>query len=74
MIIGAADENFPPWLHVCWQEIMAIRELLELLRSESGKDLLRQLAQERIAQSVNALEMLEEENQALQMRRPPACR
>ncbi len=68
VIIGAADENLSPWLRVGWPEVMAVRELLDLLRSESGKNLLRQLAQERIAQAVDAFEMLEEENQALQMR------
>ncbi len=68
VIIGAADENLAPWLRVCRREIMAVRELLDLFRSESGKNLLRQLAQERIAQAIDALEMFEEENQALEMR------
>ena len=68
MIVGAADENLAPRLRVSWLEIMAVRELLDLLRSQPGKDLLGQFAQERIAQSVDALEVLEEQNQPLEMR------
>ena len=68
MIIGAADENLLPRFRVSRREIMAVRELVDFLRSQPGEKLLRQLAQERIAQSVDAFEMLEEKNQSLEMR------
>src|SRR5467141_621371 len=49
-------------------EIVSLRELLDLFRCQRTEEFLDELAQERVAQTVDAFEMFEEQNQALEMR------
>ena len=69
VIVRAADQDFFPRLRMRRRKIVAVRELLDLFRRELGENVPRQIAQERVAQAVDSLEMLEEQNQALEMRR-----
>src|SRR6266496_3399521 len=48
-------------------EIVPLRELLDLLRCQRRKELLRELAQKRVAQTVDAFEMFEEQYESLEM-------
>jgi len=48
-------------------EIVPLRELFDLFRCQRTEEFLRKLAQERVAQAVDALEMFKEQNQPFQM-------
>ena len=50
-------------------EIVAVREDVHLFPRQAAEKILRQLAQERVAQTVNAFEVLKEENQPFEVRR-----
>ena len=69
MIVGTAGESFLPRLRMRRYEIVAIGELVDLFPRQAAEKILRQLAQERVAQTVNGFEVLEEENQAFEVRR-----
>src|SRR6266513_5677059 len=49
-------------------EIVSLRELLNLFRYQRTEKFLDELAQKRVAQTVDAFEMFEEQNQPLEMR------
>lgn len=49
-------------------EIVSLRELLDLLRRQRRKEFLRELAQKRVPQTVDAFEMFEEQNEPFKMR------
>ena len=67
MIIRAADKDFAPRLRVCRRKIVTICEFVDLLRRQLLKKSLGQIAQKRVAQSVDALEMFEEKSELLEM-------
>ena len=69
VIVRTAGENFSPRLGMGRGEIVTIGQLIDFFRGQTGQKRLSQLAQKRIAQSVDALEMLEQKNQPLEMRR-----
>jgi hypothetical protein len=48
---------------------MALGQFVDLVRRERGEKALGELAQERVPQTVDALEMFEEQDQPLEMRR-----
>ena len=58
VIIGAANENLLPRFRMCRRKIVPIRKRVDLFRRQSPEKNLGQIAKERIAQTVNALEML----------------
>ncbi len=68
VIVRPAGENLLPRLGVGGLKIVPIRELLDFLRCQSGKKVPRQDAQERIAQTVDAFEVLEKEDQPFEVR------
>src|SRR6267143_2107694 len=68
MVIRAADENFLPRFAMGRLQIVPLREFFDLLRGQRREELLRKLAQERVAQTVDGLEMFEEQNQPFEMR------
>ncbi len=68
MVVGAADEDFFPWLGMGRREVVAAGELLDLRRRELAEDMPGELAQERVAEAVDALEVPEKEDEPLQMR------
>ena len=74
MIIGAADENFFPRLGVSRSEIVAIGELVDFFRRQLREEVARQIAQQGIAQAIDAFEMFEKQDQPLEMRGGRACR
>ena len=74
MIVGAADENLLPRLRVCGRQIVAISRASRSFRRQLSEQCLGQIAQKRIAQTVDALEMLEEKNEPLKMRVTRVCR
>ena len=41
MVVGAADEDLPPWLRVSGREIVAIRQFIDLLGREGAQNLPR---------------------------------
>ncbi len=49
-------------------EIVPLRELFDFLLGKRTEEFLRKLAQKRVTQAVDALEMFEEQNQPLEMR------
>ena len=67
VIVRAAGEDLFPRLGVGGLEVVAVRQLLDFLRGQSGEKVPGQHAQERVAQTVDAFEMLEEEDQPFEM-------
>ena len=67
MVIRAADENLFPRFAMGRLQIVPPRELLDLLRCQRSEELLRELAQKRVAQTVDRLEMFEEQNKAFEV-------
>ena len=67
MIVRAANENFFPRLCVRGRKIVTIGERVDFVRRQLFKKRLGQIAKERIAQAVNALEMFEEKNELLEV-------
>ena len=61
VIVGTAGENFLPRFGMSRREIMAVGQLVDFLRRQLAEDVARQLAQKRVAQTVDAFEMLERE-------------
>src|SRR3954454_24213864 len=51
------------------REVMFVRQLLDFLRSQSRENLLRQVAQQRVAQPIDSFEMFKEKDQAFEVRR-----
>src|SRR5260370_33621472 len=49
-------------------QIALLRELVDLLRRQRTEQFLRQLAQERVAQAVDAFEMFEKQHEPFEMR------
>ncbi len=68
MVVGAADEDFLPRLWVGGREVVAVGELLHLRRRELAEDVPGELAQERVAEAVDALKVAEKEDEPLEMR------
>ena len=50
------------------RKIVSVRKLLDLLRCQLSKNITREIAQQRVAQTIDSFEMFEEQNQALEMR------
>ena len=69
MIVRAANKNLFPCLCVRRRAIMAICELLDFFRRQLVEQRLGEIAQKCIAQTVDALEMLEKKNEHLKMTR-----
>ena len=69
MVVRAANKNLFPCLCVCRREIMAICEFLDFFRRQLVEQRLGQIAQKCIAQTVDALEMLEKKNEHFKMTR-----
>ena len=67
MIVRAADEDFFPRLRVRRRKVVTVREFVDLLWRQLFKKSLGQVAQKRVAQAVDALEMFEEKDQLLEM-------
>src|ERR1043165_8375966 len=54
---------------MCRRELVTLRKLSDFIRGERTQQILGQLAQEGIAQTVDPLEVFEQQNQALEVRR-----
>ena len=67
VIVGTADENFFPRLGVSGSEILAIGELINFCRRQFAQQFGREIAEERIAQAIDAFKMFEEKDQPFQM-------
>src|SRR5439155_20566670 len=67
VIVRTADENLFPRLRVRRRKAVTICEFVDLLRRQLLKKSLGQIAQKRVAQAVDALEMFEEKDQLLEM-------
>src|SRR5207237_10531434 len=68
VIIGAANENFPPRFGVSWSEIVAISELINFCRRQVAQQFGREITEQGITQAVDALKMFEKKDQPFQMR------
>ena len=73
MIVGAADEDFLPRLGMSRRESVAVGELLDFFRREL-EGMPRELAEERVAQAIDALEVPEEQDRAARDAKSSACR
>ena len=69
VIVRAGSENFLPRLRMSRRKIMFVGQLIDFLRRQLAEDIARQLAQKRVTQTVQTLEMFEEKNESLEMRR-----
>src|SRR5204863_9871538 len=69
VVVRPAGKNFPPRFRMRRRKIVAIGQLLDFFGREPGKKLAPEHAEEGIAQTVDALEMLEEQDQPFQVRR-----
>ncbi len=63
MVIGAGSEDFAPWLRVSGLDAMFCGDLLDGMGSEAGDDVGEGLTEERVAESVDAFEVFEEEEE-----------
>ena len=68
VIVGTADEDFFPRLGMGRLKPVALGKLGDFFGRELCQEMLREVAKQGIAQAVDAFEMLEEQDQALQMR------
>ena len=68
MIVRATGEDFPPRFGVGWRQIVAVRQLVDFLRSQAGEKFAGKHAEERVSETVDSLEMFEEKDEALEMR------
>ncbi len=68
MVVRAAGEDLFPRLGVRRLKVVAVRQFFDFLGGQSGEKVPGQLAQERIAQAVDAFEVLEKENQPFEVR------
>src|SRR5207237_3232061 len=69
VIVRAPNKNLFPGLCVGGRQIVAICEHIDLFRRQLFEQCLGQIAQKGIAQTVDALEMLEEKHEQLKMMR-----
>src|SRR5207247_4209709 len=67
VIVRAADEDFFPRLRVRRRKVVTVCEFVDLLWRQLSKKSLGQVAQKRVAQAVDALEMFEEKDQLFEM-------
>ena len=65
VIIGAADEDFFPRLGMSRSEIVAIGELINFCRRQFAQQFGREIAEQGIAQAIDAFKMFEEKDQPL---------
>src|SRR5689334_4131980 len=68
MVIGTADQDFLPSLRMSWRQLMSLCKGIDLFRGQLGKNMPGKIAQERVAQAVDAFEMAKKKDQPLQMR------
>ena len=68
VIIGAADEDFFPGLGMSRRKMVTLRKGVDLFPSEMREDVSGEIAEERVAQTIDAFEVLEEQNESLEMR------
>src|SRR5207248_6410703 len=67
VIVGTADKNLFPGLRMGGREIVAIGEFINFFWRQFAQQFCREIAEERIAQSVDAFEMFKQQNQPLEM-------
>ena len=67
VVVGAAHQDFSPWLRVRRRHTVTICQHVDLLWRQLLEKSPRQLAQKRVAQTVDALEMFEQKNQLLEV-------
>ena len=67
VIIRAAGENLLPRLGVRGLKVVAVRQLLDFFRRQTGQKFAAEDAQERVTQTVDAFEMLEEEDEPFEV-------
>src|SRR5205085_3610916 len=65
---GAANEDFFPRLGVSRSEIVVIGEVINFHRRQFAQQFGRQIAEQGIAQAIDAFKMFEEKDQPFQMR------
>src|SRR5437588_205115 len=68
MIVRAADQNFFPRLAMGRFEIMPLNQFFDFVGRERREQFLRQFTQQRVAQTVDSLEMLEKQNEPFEVR------
>ena len=68
MIVRAADEDFFPRLRMSRGEVVAVGKLVEFRRRQLREDVPDEITEEGVAQPVDALEVLEQQNESLEMR------
>ncbi len=56
------------------REMLTLRELIDFFRSEMGEDVSGEIAEERVAQAINAFEVLEEQYRVARDAKSSACR
>ena len=62
VIVGTADKNFFPRLRMGGREIMAIGEFINFFWGQFAQQFCREIAEQGIAQSVDAFEMFKKQN------------
>ena len=67
VIIRTGGENFLPRLGMRRRKIMLVGQLIDFLWRQLTEDIARQLAQKRVTQTVQTLEMFEQKNESLEM-------
>ena len=68
MIVGAAHQDFSPRLRVRGRHTVTICEHVDLLWRQLLEKSLCQIAQKRVAQTVDALKMFEQKDELLEVR------
>jgi hypothetical protein len=69
VVVRAANQNFFPGLRVRRRKSVTISEPVDFFRRQLVKKSLGQVAEKRVAQTVDALEMFKQKNELLEMRR-----
>src|SRR5207244_13037391 len=67
VVFGAADEKLFPRLGVSRSNIVVIGKLINFCRRQFAQQFGREIAEERIAQAIDAFKMFEEKDQPFQM-------
>src|SRR5205823_4804899 len=67
VIVGAANEDFFPRLGMSWSEIVAIGKLINFCRSQLAQQSGLEIAEQGIAQAIDAFKMFEKKDQPFHM-------